>query len=82
MGHTSQRMTLRYAGIQADAKHRAVGLLAVKVQLSGATSREDEEDRTPSPTDDPSNPTESLGAGYGIRTRDLELGKLALYQLS
>lgn len=27
-------------------------------------------------------PTEETGAGHGIRTRDIQLGKLALYQLS
>jgi hypothetical protein len=29
-----------------------------------------------------SGSTRNLGAGHGIRTRDIQLGKLALYQLS
>ena len=33
-------------------------------------------------TNIPYNHKEAIGAGNGIRTRDIKLGKLALYQLS
>lgn len=84
MGHTSTAMTQRYAGVHIAAKRSAVAVLEGLVVSSPGIPRRESEEMDTRTREGESSATDrdSRRADYGDRTRDLELGKLALCQLS
>ena len=80
MGHASTRTTERYAKVsEASVREIASALDSVisdffSDSFSDSSKVEDEGEG--------SQVSEKIGAGNGVRTRDIQLGKLTLYQLS
>ena len=80
MGHASTRTTERYAKPSAESLLEIAAALdfGAEVRNSAFFSASSDVSQTPQGAET----TEKVGAGNGDRTRDIQLGKLTLYQLS
>ncbi len=76
MGHASTRTTERYAKVSEESvREIASALDSVNSAFFSASSGKGQSAESP-------QVSENNGAGNGARTRDIQLGKLTLYQLS